>query len=229
MNRKFIGFQFENLIGDMGEDYLLETPDGEEWVGKLSIVAKTASTYMLAEREYLMSGVATFPDIKSQTDFRGCYFTRQINPERTYILVSTIPKDTTEKVAEIYAIECNATVSLGYLMEKMDEKADRISVVKKFAEDIDVYWDSTVQKQRRSSDGNFDQSMYYIQIPARFGLSQDQVVIRKTSSFNEETGEVEIKETRFRVEGVDLAMTTLDENGVIHGISDVQLSLDTRS
>lgn len=229
MDRRFVGDNFYDQMLDMGENYFLEKSDGEEWVGKLSIIAKTASTYMLAEREHLMTGVATFPDIESQTLFRGCYFKRQINPRSTYILVSTIPKDTTEKVAEVYAIKCNATVSMAFLVEKTNQKFDKVSVPEIYAENVQVYWDSTIQKQRRSSDGNFDQSMYYIQIPAKYGLAQDQVVIRKMFMFNEEKKESELVDVRFRVESVDMSMTTLDEDGIVHGIADVQLSLDTRS
>lgn len=186
MDRAFIGNNFYNMVLDMGEDYTLTKIDDTEYTGKISIVAKTASTYMLAEREYLMNGVATFPDVDSQTTFRGCYFHRQINPKRTYILVSTVPKDTTEYIAEIYAIECNATVSLAYALEKEDEKGDIISYPEVYKEDVQVYWDSTLQKQRRSSDGNFDQTLYFMQIPARFGIAQDEIVIRKMFQYNEE-------------------------------------------
>lgn len=187
MDRRFVGKNFHNLILDMGEDYSLETKDGEEWVGKISIVAKTASSYMMAEREYLFNGTATFPNIEAQTDFRGCYFTRQINPNMIYILVSTTPKDTTEYVADIYAVGCNASVSLAYAKEITTDRGNRKIVPEIYVEDVPVYWDSTLQKQRRSSDGNFDQSLYFMQIPARFGLAQDEIVIRKMPQYNEKT------------------------------------------
>lgn len=228
MDRAFIGNNFYNMVLDMGEDYTLTKIDDTEYTGKISIVAKTASTYMLAEREYLMNGVATFPDVDSQTTFRGCYFHRQINPKRTYILVSTVPKDTTEYIAEIYAIECNATVSLAYALEKEDEKGDIISYPEVYKEDVQVYWDSTLQKQRRSSDGNFDQTLYFMQIPARFGIAQDEIVIRKMFQYNEEDEENQWIDVRFRVETVDLAMIKYDDKNNIYGIVDVQLSLDTR-
>lgn len=228
MDRRFIGNNFHNLTLDMGEDYILTKNDGTEYAGKMSIVAKTASTYMLAEREYLMNGVATFPDVPSQTSFRGCYFRRQINPDRQYILVSTIPKDTTEFVAEIYAIGCNATVSLAYLRETVDEKYDKVITPEIYARGVQVYWDATLQKQRRSSDGNFDQTLYYMQIPARFGLAQDEIVLRKMPHYNEKTQQNEWVDTRFRVEAVDLAMISFDEKGEVCGIMDVQMSLDTR-
>lgn len=228
MDRRFIGKNFHNLILDMGEDYSLETKDGEEWVGKISIVAKTASSYMMAEREYLFNGTATFPNIEAQTDFRGCYFTRQINPNMTYILVSTTPKDTTEYVADIYAVGCNASVSLAYAKEITTDRGNRKIVPEIYVEDIPVYWDSTLQKQRRSSDGNFDQSLYFMQIPARFGLAQDEIVIRKMPQYNEKTKKNEWVDTKFRVESIDVAMISPNIDGAASGILDVHMSLDTR-
>lgn len=228
MDRRFIGKNFHNLILDMGEDYSLETKDGEEWVGKISIVAKTASSYMMAEREYLFNGTATFPNIEAQTDFRGCYFTRQINPNMVYILVSTTPKDTTEYVADIYAVGCNASVSLAYAKEITTDRGNRKIVPEIYVEDVPVYWDSTLQKQRRSSDGNFDQSLYFMQIPARFGLAQDEIVIRKMPQYNEKTKQNEWFDTKFRVESIDIAMISPNIDGVASGILDVHMSLDTR-
>lgn len=228
MDRRFIGKNFHNLILDMGEDYSLETKDGEEWVGKISIVAKTASSYMMAEREYLFNGTATFPNIEAQTDFRGCYFTRQINPNMTYILVSTTPKDTTEYVADIYAVGCNASVSLAYAKEITTDRGNRKIVPEIYVEDVPVYWDSTLQKQRRSSDGNFDQSLYFMQIPARFGLAQDEIVIRKMPQYNEKTKQNEWVDTKFRVESIDVAMISPNIDGATSGILDVHMSLDTR-
>lgn len=216
------------MVLDMGENYTLTTHDGEEYNGKISIVAKTASSYMLGDREYLMTGVATFPDVEAQTKFRGCYFTREIAPERKYIMVSTIPKDTTDKVAEIYAVGCNAKVSLAYLMETENERHDKVTVPEIYAEDVEVYWDSSLQKQRRTSDGNLDNTLFFIQIPAHFGLTQDEVVIRKMPVRNEKTHELEIVETRFRVESIDIGLSSVGEDGTIYGIYDVQLSLDTR-
>lgn len=228
MDRRFIGKNFHNLILDMGEDYSLETKDGEEWVGKISIVAKTASSYMMAEREYLFNGTATFPNIEAQTDFRGCYFTRQINPNMTYILVSTTPKDTTEYVADIYAVGCNASVSLAYAKEITTDRGNRKIVPEIYVEDVPVYWDSTLQKQRRSSDGNFDQSLYFMQIPARFGLAQDEIVIRKMPQYNEKAKQNEWVDTKFRVESIDVAMISPNIDGATSGILDVHMSLDTR-
>lgn len=228
INRSAIGDNFYNMVQDIAENYTLVQNSGEEWTGKISIVAKTASTYMLGEREYLMNGVATFPDVQSQRTFRGCYFTRDTNPDFTYIMVSTVPKDTTPLVAEIYAIGCNATVSLAIPKKKKNEKGDTVIVAEIYAEDVKVYADSTLQKQRRSSDGNFDQTLYYMQIPAKYGLTQDDIVIRKVPRYNEATQTHEWIETRFRVEAVDTSMSGTDAEGNVYGILDVQMTIDTR-
>lgn len=228
MDRFSVGNDFYDVMLDMAEDYYLTEPDGNTFTGKISLVTGTASSYMISEREHLLKGTATFPSVDAQTNFRGCYFRREMNPKRKYILISTIPRDTTEKVADVYAVMCNTQVSLAILKETTDEKFDMVTVPEIYAKDIDVYWDSTMQKQRRSSDGNFDQTIYAMQIPAVYSLAVDEVVIRKMFQYNEETGKNELIDTIFRVESIDTAMTTVDENGYIHGILDVQMSLDTR-
>lgn len=227
VDRDYIGNEFHNLMWNMAENYTLQQLDGEEYQGKISLVAKTASTYMLGEREYLMTGTATFPDIEAQKTFRGCYFHRQTNPDKTYMLSSVIAKDTTPYVADVYAMECNANISLGYLTEELDKKGDRVKTLHLLHEDIPVYWDSTLQKQKRSSDGNYDQTIYFVQIPARYGVSQEQVITHKQLEFNEKTKLNEIVDVRYRVESVDTSLAVIDETGV-YGIYDVQLSLDTR-
>lgn len=213
---------------DLGEDYTITSLDGEEFTGKISLKSKTNSTYMMEEQEYAFTGVATFPDLESQTYLRGCYFRRQIDPNEIYILRSTIPEATNEKIAYISVLKCNETVSLANLEKQMDEKFDEVTTPVVFAKDVYVYFDTTLQKQRRSSDGNFEQTLYYMQMPAHFGLSEDQVVLRKTFKWNPETSKNEIVDARYRVESVTLSMTTIDEDGTVHGICDVQMSLDTR-
>lgn len=228
MDRGIIGKNFHNLVLDLGEDYILTKYNGEEYKGKMSVISKSSSNYTMRERESFINGVATFPDIKSQSSFSGCYFIRETNPFETYILVSATTKDTTPYVAEVYAVECNAFVSLGYLTETVNEKMDRIFETFIYENDVKVYWDSSLQKQRRSTDGNFDQTLYYMKIPAKFGLSQDHVVIRKTFQKNQKTGLNEWIDVRFRVEAVDLARMNIDDDENTYGVLDVQMSLDTR-
>ncbi len=216
------------MVVDMSENYTLAKNDGSLYTGKISIVAKTASTYMLAEREYLMNGIATFPDIQSQRTFRGCYFERETVPGRTYIMVSTIPKDTTPYVAEVYAIGCNSTVSLANFTEVRNEKHDIVTVPEIYAKDVQVYMDSTLQKQRRSSDGNFDQTLYYMQIPAKYTVAPDGIVLYRMPKYNEKTNQNEWIETSFRVEAVDTSMSSIDDDGNVYGILDVQMTIDTR-
>ena len=67
-----------------------------------------------------------------------------------------------------------------------------------------------------------------MQIPARYGVAPDHCVIRSLPQFNEKTNEVEMVETKFRVESVDNSLTDVDEFGNIYGIVDVQMSIDTR-
>lgn len=227
-NLKEIGKNFYSVMQDLGENYIVETPNGEEWTGKLSIEAKTTSTKLMEEREYLMKGTATFPDIEAQTTFRGCYFKRAINPLKTYLMVSTMPEPTDERIGSVFAVECNETVDLAYLETREDEKFNKVTVPVVYKENVRVYFDTTLQKQKRSSDGNFDSTQYFMQMPARFGISEDLVVLRKVFKWNDKTKTNEITKVRYRVEAVTLSMATIDDDNNVNGICDVALSVDTR-
>lgn len=227
MNAAFIGNNFYNQMMDMGEDYTIIGLDGEEFTGKISLVSQRYSR-LLEEREYLLQGVATFPDMESQEKYRGCYFTRNIDAPNTYIMVSVIPEPTEPRIGYIYCVECNDTVTLANLEKQRNEKGDTITVPVPFAENINVYIDTTLQKQRKSSDGNFENTIYYMQVPAHYGLSEDQVVLRKTFVWDSEEKKNVLKDKRYRVESVTLSMTRVGEDGNIYGIMDVQMSVDTR-
>lgn len=227
MNTTFIGNNFYQMLMDIGEDYTINLLDGTQFTGKISLEPQRYSK-MLEEREYLMQGAATFPDIEAQEKFRGCYFTRNINHPNTYIMVSVIPEPTDQRIGYIYVVECNETVSLANLEKTMDEKFDEITTPVVFAENVKVYFDTTLQRQRKSSDGNFDVTSYYMQMPAHYGLSEDQVVLRKGFEWDEKQQKNILVDRRYRVESVTLSMADQDADGNIYGICDVQMSLDTR-
>ena len=228
MDKVKIGQNFWDLMQDLGENYYLQTPYGDEWQGKMSLEIKTSSTYMLSERELLYQGTATFPYESARNEFRGCYFVRDTEPEKTFLLVSTIPEPTDYRIADVYVVKCNTTVNLAYLELGYDDKHNRVQIPHVYQEDVKAFFDSTLQKQRRSDDGNFEQTLFYMQIPAKYGVKPDDCVIRLLPQHGDKTGEVTMVETKFRVESVDNSLTDVDEFGNIYGIVDVQMSLDTR-
>lgn len=229
MTKSFIGNNFYELLqnGYNAEDYTLYTFDGEEFTGKISLKEQRFSR-VLEEKEFLLQGVATFPDIYAQESFRGCYFVRETDPMNTYILVSIVPEPTDGRIGTVYCVECNEVVTLANIEKHMDEKGDEILDAVPFFEDVKVYFDTTLQKQRRGSDGNFDVTSYFMQIPAYYGISEDQVVLRKALKWDDELKRNVLTWKRYRVEAVTLSMTKEDEEGNLHGILDVQMSVDTR-
>lgn len=228
MHTNFIGNNFYELLQDIGEDYTITSLDGEEFTGKISLAAQRYSR-VLEEKEFLLQGAATFPEREMQQKFRGCYFTRNIDSPNTYILVSVIPEPTDGRIGYVYCVKCNETVTLANLETQMDEKFDEITTPIPFAEDVQVYFDTTLQKQRKSADGNFDVTSYYMQIPAHYTLSEDQVVLRKSFKWDNELKKNVLVNKRYRVESVTLSMAEEGEDGNIYGILDVQLSVDTRA
>lgn len=229
MTKSFIGNNFYELMqnGYNAEDYTLTTFDGEEFTGKISLAVQRYSR-VLEEKEFLLQGVATFPGIEAQENFRGCYFVRETDPMNTYIMVSIVPEPTDGRIGQIYCVECNETVTLANLETQINEKFDKVMIPVPFAENVKVYFDTTLQKQKSGSDGNFDVTNYYMQMPAYYGISEDQVVLRKTFKWDEEQKKNIIAYKRYRVQSVTTSMAKFDNEGNVYGIVDVQLSADTR-
>lgn len=229
MTKNFIGNNFYELMqnGYNAEDYTLTTFSGEEFTGKISLAVQRYSR-VLEEKEFLLQGVATFPGIEAQETFRGCYFVRETDPMNTYIMVSIVPEPTDGRIGQIYCVECNETVTLANLETHTNDKFDEVMEPVPFAEDVKVYFDTTLQRQKSGSDGNFDVTSYYMQMPAYYGISEDQVVLRKTFKWDENQKKNVIAYKRYRVQSVTTSMMKIDEEGNIYGIVDVQMSADTR-
>lgn len=227
LRKQLIGANFYQLLQDLGENYTLTDYYGDPYTGKLSIAVQKYSR-ILEEKEYLLQGAATFPDVDATESFRGCYFTRDTDPKNTYIMTSIVPEPTNSKIGYIYVTECNEEVTLANLVKRFDEKGDEITEPIPFAENVKVYFDTTLQRQKKSSEGNFENNILYMQMPAKYGLSEDQVVLRQAFQWDAEQNKNVMKYRRYRVEAVSSSMTKRGPNGEVYGIIDVQMSLDTR-
>lgn len=221
MDRSFIGDGFYDLLLDIGEDYALTTVDNKVYTGKISV--KTGS-----ESPYFLSGTATFPDVNSQTTFMGCYFKTIVDQSRTYMMLSSVPEPTNGKVGTVEVAQCNEIVDLAYLTEGFDDKYNQVTIAKVYQSDVPVYWESTLSKTRQNSSGNYENTTFFAEIPARYAIAVDQVILRNTVRFDEDTEKNLIEKIRYRVDSIDLSKTFYDGDGNIYGVIDVQLSIDTR-
>lgn len=221
MDKELIGNGFYEVMNDLGEDYTITKYDGSEYTGKIAIRANTVN-------QYKFSGEATFPDIESQTSFLGCYFSVKSDPGKTYLLISSIPEQTSGLLGEVTAVKCNEFVDLAYLTETTDENFNTVTVPKIMFESVPAFVDSTLKQLQKNSDGSFEKTSFTMQIPAKYGISPDQVVLRNSYKFNEKTERNELVKTRYRVESIDMSDSFVTENEEILGIMSVQFSLDTR-
>lgn len=221
MDKELIGNGFYEVMNDLGEDYTVTISEESKYTGKIALVQNSTN-------QYKFTGEATFPDIESQTSFLGKYFFRESDPTKTYLFTSIIPEQTNEMLGQIDAVKCNEIVDLAYLTETVNEKFDTVTVAVPFAEKIPAFIDSTLRQIRKNSDGSFENTSFVVQIPAKYGISPDQVVLMKSFKFNEKTNENELVKTRYRVESVDLSNSYETESEELVGIVSIQISLDTR-
>lgn len=221
MDKELIGNGFYEVMNDLGEDYTITKYDGSEYTGKIALVVNSSNPYKF-------SGEATFPDIESQTSFLGCYFKRSSDYLKTYLLISSNPEQTNKLLGEVTAVKCNELVDLAYLTETTDENFNTVTVPEIMYSNVPAFVDSSLKQLQKNSDGSFDKTSFTMQIPAKYGISPDQVVLRKAYKFNEKTNKNELEQTRYRVESIDMSDSFVTENEEILGIMSVQFSLDTR-
>lgn len=221
MDKEFIGSGFYDVMENLGDDYTITKYDGSEYTGKIALVANSSNPYKF-------SGEATFPDVESQTFFLGCYFKKTSDPAKTYLLTSSVPEHTNELLGEVTAVKCNENVDLAYLTETTDENFNTVTVPVIMFENVPAFVDSTLKQLQKNSDGSFEKTSFTMQIPAKYGISPDQVVLRNSYKFNEKTERNELVKTRYRVESIDMSDSFVTENEEILGIMSVQFSLDTR-
>lgn len=221
MDKELIGNGFYEVMNDLGEDYTITKYDESEYTGKIALVANSSNPYKF-------TGEATFPDIESQTSFLGCYFKRNSDPAKTYLLISSNPEQTNRLLGEVTAVKCNELVDLAYLTETTDENFNTVTVPEIMFSNVPAFVDSSLKQLQKNSDGSFDKTSFNMQIPAKYGISPDQVVLRKSYKFNEKTNKNELVQTRYRVESIDMSDSFVTENEEILGIMSVQFSLDTR-
>lgn len=233
-----IGENFYEIMldNDMAEDVTLTDPDGESVTLRMSVIPNTKSSYMQTEREYLLYGVMTFPDEASTIEYRGCYFTRNKYAGRVYILMSTIPEPSDSRLATVFVEQCNNKVDIAYLENVEDPNTgDIVTVPTVFAEDVDVYVTSKLQREQETQDGNLDRTIWTMTMPAAYTIAQGQVVLmngfveKDVVVNNVSTKQNVLEKKRYRVDSIDASMMSVIGDGQIVGTVTVQLSDDLRA
>lgn len=183
---------------------------------KASIKPSTKATYSLANRAYYVEGQC----FRTSPMFaEGDYFVRKSDGMKYF--VSTVQTEPcADDLVYLYAIQCNAEVSLlrekAYIDEYGDRKREFIAV----HENISCYRDFVDRSAKTTNDGTIPQEIITLIIPHRYGISAGDRIEMKFNCGGEYDSE------RFKVESVGTALVSLDGAS---GVDTAQLSIDTRN
>lgn len=205
MGREVIsGEDFYATVVDMGEEveFLTEPPI----YGYASIAPhRTTNT---TDGAYWYRGVMTFENTEQQNELIGEYFKRQTNKTPVHILTSVMPENTTDKIAEVYAVECNDKVDIisHYEKSEPDKYGATQQIPIYLAQNVDCYITVTQKPLSEQKAGAFIETVTNLLIPAKFMLAIENVVVKKGFVFDDETKTNIYTDIKYQVESVDTSM-----------------------
>lgn len=209
------GEDFYATVVDMGEEIEFLTDPIIKQYASITAYRATGTTNM-TDGAYQYRGVMTFDDVSQQNELLGEYFKRQTNKEPVHILASVIPENTTPKIAEVYALECNDKVDIisHYEEGEPDKYGDRPKIPVYIAKDVDCFVTVTQRQLTEQSPGLLVATVTNIILPAKYKLTYDNVVVKKSFVFDDETKENVYTDVKYQVESVDTSMMDMIEKEV---------------
>ncbi len=216
-------------VDALGENATFEI-DGDEVCCKFARNVYMGNTQTSAEKEYAMVGTLLVPDGIFQDTLRGSYFTLDTMPDKNYILVSVSEYPYTDRVSEVYVVECNEYVSYANRTEVITTNpltgdSDVEVVYEKFNENIAVYADLSLNLQSDTIYGALSNSVLEIVVPVDYPITTSNYVVRKEFVPTSKTDLTPMwGEQVYAVESVDITLlNTMDEYGM-YGVLKVRLT-----
>lgn len=226
MNQWIDGEDFYATIVDMGEKITFLTDPQIIQYASITPHRTTNTT----DGAYWYTGAMTFNDVDQQNNLLGEYFIRQTNPKPKNILTAVMPENTTAKMATVYSVECNETVDIISHYEdsgEFDKYGDPIIKEVYLAKNVSVYMTMVLKPLESETSGAFIATMTNLLIPAKYKLSSNNIILKKSFVFNEETKQNELSPIKYKVESIDTSMMDETENGIV-GILRCLLTEDKR-
>lgn len=225
MREMISGEDFYNTIVDMGEDVTFLTDPEIKQYASIAPHRTTNTT----DGAYWYKGVMTFEDVNQQNKLLGEYFKRQTNSFPKHILTAVMSENTTPKIAEVYAVECNDVVDIISHYEKGERNEFGVEelIPVYLAQGVDVYI-SVVQKPLiEQVAGAFVETLTNMIIPARFAVSPDNIILKEGIVFDDDLKQNVLKKVPYRIQSVDPSMMDIIDGKYV-GILRCSLREDIR-
>lgn len=220
------GNDFYNTIVDMGEEVTFLTEPPIKQFASIAMHRTTNTT----DGAYWYYGAMTFDNVDQQNKLIGEYFTRQTNPGPKNLLTSVMPENTTDRIATVYSVECNEIVDIISHYEKTGEPnefGEQEEEPVYLAKDVDCYMTMTLERVDSETPGYFVRTITNLTIPAKFTISTENIVLKKSFAFDETQKKNVYKPVKYKVESIDTSMMDIVD-GEIVGILKCLLTEDKR-
>lgn len=220
------GIDFYSTIVDMGEEITFLTEPPIKQFASITMHRTTNTT----DGAYWYYGAMTFDSVEQQNTLIGEYFTRQTNNGPKNILTSVMPENTTPRVGTVYTVECNETVDIISHYEGTGEYNDFGEEVLEpvyLAQNVDCYMTMTLERLNNETAGSFIQTISTITLPAKITLSEQNIVLKHSFSFDDTQNKNVYKPVKYRVESIDTSMMDIVD-GKIVGVLKCMLTEDKR-
>lgn len=220
------GIDFYSTIVDMGEEITFLTEPPIKQFASITMHRTTNTT----DGTYWYYGAMTFDSVEQQNTLIGEYFTRQTNNGPKNILTSVMPENTTPRVGTVYTVECNETVDIISHYEGTGEYNDFGEEVLEpvyLAQNVDCYMTMTLERLNNETAGSFIQTISTITLPAKITLSEQNIVLKHSFSFDDTQKKNVYKPVKYRVESIDTSMMDIVD-GKIVGVLKCMLTEDKR-
>ncbi len=168
-----VGRRLRSVVEELGEDVTFKLDNGTELACKMCLNNSISSYNISANTVFKFEGEMIFPKAEMIENLRGLYFTRNVIPDKIYILVSTTETPYVDTLANIEVVECNKIISIGSTYEDYNPATGNYDLVVKDIryENIHVFSDTSPKEPTETIAGNIPQTITNLTIPAKYKIT----------------------------------------------------------
>lgn len=206
------GEDFYSTVVDMGEEVEFLTDPIIKQYASITAYRATGTTN-LTDGVYQYRGVMTFDSVQQQNELIGEYFKRQTNKASVHILTGVLPENTTYKIGQIYAVECNDKVDIisHYVDGAINEFGEREKEPVYIAKDVDCYITVISKNLYDQTPGSYTTAITNLLLPAKTKLTLGNTVIKKGFVYDSNKKENVYMDVKYKVESVDASLMDILE------------------
>lgn len=232
-----------SVVRTLGEAVTIEQKIGNVALtrrAKMGAITATRTIFNLVDRAYLLRGSLALDIATDSFVVEGAYIVRDIDPDNKYLILAKIVEPTFSKhLMDIYCTKSTDVVSLkrkSVSDDAEDEEPETPWGAEVDGENDGVWWGKeetysdlatnvyacfniAPKTSRITIDGKFDQSLCTMIIPARYGLSRGDRVVKKGF-----VGGV-LTDITYEVEGIETSLIETNPAGDVYGIAQYALRL----